>query len=61
MDLSITGPKIYFSITLFKDVPFIGVIHVTQTMISSFVVMIALTAAAFAAAYIAFMRKEIRA
>ena len=47
MDLSITGPKIYFSITLFQDVPFIGVIYVTQTMISSFVVMIALIVAAY--------------
>ena len=47
MDLSITGPKIYFSITLFQDVPFIGVINVTQTMISSLVVMIALIVAAY--------------
>lgn len=47
MELSITGPKIYFSVTLFKDVPFIGVINVTQTMISSFVVMIALIIAAY--------------
>ena len=47
MDLSITGPKIYFSITLFKDVPFIGVINVTQTMISSLVVMIALIVASY--------------
>lgn len=47
MDLTITGPKVYFSITLFEDIPFIGVIYVTQTMISSLVVTLALILAAY--------------